>query len=336
MQFKDAAYEILKSANKPMHYNAITDQAIKAGLLETTGQTPHATMGALLYTDTLNANSRFRRGDQKGTFALKATGPTGIDQQIEAIQKKVRQDLRRHLLGMPPQKFEELIRSLLEEMGFEETETTQYVNDKGIDVRGILKTNQLTAMKVVIQAKRWTNNVGSVPVRNLRGSLRMVDGEQGIIVTPSDFTSEAKAEAEAEGKMPITLINGNQLIELLFQYKVGVKQEERIIHSIDTEYWTEVLGISLEEPATIETRKVRQPKVKFPLAIEARHRGQNYSAELLDIKGSVRWNGKEYATPSTAAKAIATDWKEVNGWKFWKYENLENEESECISNLREG
>jgi hypothetical protein len=335
MQFKDAAYEILKSSGKPLHYNTITDQAIVAGLLETTGQTPHATMGALLYTDTLNADSRFRRGDQKGTFALKATAPTGIEQQIEAIQKKVRQDLRKHLLSMPPQKFEELIRSLLEEMGFEETETTQFVNDKGVDVRGILKTNQLTAMKVVIQAKRWTNNVGSVPVRNLRGSLRMVDGEQGIIVTPSDFTADAKAEAQSEGKMPITLINGNQLIDLLFQYKVGVKQEERIIHSIDAEYWTEVLGISLEEPVITETKKASKSNVKFPLAIEARHKGQTYTGKLLDLRGNVSWNEQEYITPSTAAKAIATDWKEVNGWKFWKYENPESEEWEYISNLRE-
>jgi virulence-associated protein VapD len=333
MQFKDAAYEILKSSGTPLHYSAITDKATKAGLLETTGQTPHATMGALLYTDTLNANSRFRRGDQKGTFALKATAPTGIEQQIESIQKKVRQDLHKHLLSMPPQKFEELIRSLLEEMGFEETETTQYVNDKGIDVRGILKTNQLTAMKVVIQAKRWTNNVGSITVRNLRGSLRMVDGEQGIIVTPSDFTPDAKTEAQSEGKMPITLINGNQLIGLLFQYKVGVKQEERIIHSIDTEYWTEVLGVSFED-SIHEPEKNKRTKNKFPLIIQAQHRGQTYMGELLDMQGKIHWNGQEYGTPSTAAKAIATDWKEVNGWKFWKYQNLESEEWEYISNLR--
>jgi restriction system protein len=333
MQFKDAAYEILQKTNKPLHYSEITDQAIAAGLLETTGQTPHATMGALLYTDTLNAKSRFRRGDQRGTFALKVTAPTGIDQQIDAIQKKVRQDLRKHLLAMDPQKFEELIRSLLEEMGFEETKTTQYVNDKGIDVRGILKTNQLTAMKVVIQAKRWRNNVGSEIVRNLRGSLNMVNGEQGIIVTPSDFTGEAKTEAQAVGRLPITLINGNELIDLLVQYQVGVKKEERIIHSIDTEYWTEVLGVSLEEPTTSETRRARPPRVRFPLAIEARHRGQTYLGELLDLHGKVRYNGHEYATPSGAAKAIATTWREVNGWKFWKYQK-DGGEWEYISRLR--
>lgn len=336
MQFKDAAYEILKSSGKPMHYSAITDQALARGLLETSGQTPHATMGALLYTDTLKENSRFRRGDQRGTFALKAPVPIGIAQQIEAVQAKVRQELRKRLLSMPPKKFEELIRSLLEEMGFEETETTPYVNDKGIDVRGVLRANQLTAMKVVIQAKRWTNNVGSVTVRNLRGSLRMVDGEQGLIITPSDFTPEAKTEAQAEGKMPITLINGNQLISLLFQYQVGVKQEQHTVHSIDTEYWTEVLGVPIEEPVPSNSAKGRQPKIHFPLAVCAQHNGQTFEGQLLDIQGHVRWRGQDFATPSAAAKAIATDWKEVNGWKFWKYENSETGNLEYIGVLRAG
>ena len=335
MQFKEAAYEILKQANRPLHYNEITKQAIAAGLLpESTGETPHATMGSLLYTDTLNASSRFRRGDQRGTFALKATSPTGIDQQIGVIQKKVDLDLRRLLLAMDPQKFEELIRSLLEEMGFEETETTQPTNDQGVDVRGILKTNQLSAMKVVIQAKRWQKKVGSRVVRDLRGSLNMMRGEQGIIVTLSDFSPNAKKESQAEGRLPITLINGNELIELLIQYQVGVKREERIINSIDTEYWNEVLGVSLEEPAAAETERVQLPGASFPLAIEARHRGQTYFGELLNLQGKIRFNGQEYGTPSGAAKAIATTWREVNGWKFWKYEHPESGEWEYISKLR--
>jgi len=333
MQFKEAAFEILKNEGKPLHYNTITDKAIEAGYLETTGDTPHATMGSLLYTDTLKPDSRFRRGDQKGTFALKSAEASEIDGQIDTIHQKVRQELRKHLLSMPPQKFEELIRSLLEEMGFEETETTPYVNDKGIDVRGILRTNQLAAMKVVIQAKRWKTNVGSDTVRNLRGSLRMMDGEQGIIVTPSGFTPDAKTEAEADGKMPITLIDGKQLIELLFQFQVGVKQEERIVHSIDPEYWADVLGAPLEA-ATPAVTKAKKPKAKFPLMVEARHRGKTYIGELLDLTGTMRFDGKEYSKPSIAAKIIATEWKQVNGWKFWKYEDPETGKWEYISELR--
>lgn len=56
--------------------------------------------------------------------------------------------------------------------------------------------------------------------------------------------------------------------------------------------------------------------------------------ELLDLKGNVRWNGQAYVTLSTAAKVIATDWKQVNGWMFWKYEDPESREWEYIGKLR--
>jgi hypothetical protein len=115
-----------------------------------------------------------------------------------------------------------------------------------------------------------------------------------------------------------------------------VKQEERVIHSIDTDYWAEVLGISFEdnEPNT-EPKKAQKTKTKFPLTIQAQHRGQIYTGELLDLQGNIRLNGQVFTTPSGAAKTIATDWKEVNGWKFWKYENPESEKWEYISSLKE-
>ena len=334
MQFKDAAYEILKQAGKPLHYNEITERALATNLLETAGQTPHATMGALLYTDTLKSNSRFRRGDEKGTFTLKAPAPIGIHQQIENLQTKVRGDLRKYLLEMPPQKFEELIRSLLEEMGFDEAETTSISNDKGVDVRGVLRTNPLSTVKVAIQAKRWKNNVGSGVVRDLRGSLKVADAEQGLIITPSDFTAEAKAEAQSEGKTPITLINGSELVDLLIQYQVGIKQEQVIVPSIDTEYWTEIVGISLEEQKEKPRESKHTKKLRFPLPIQAKHGGEVYKGELLDIKGTVRYEGQEYPTPTTAAKVIVTDWKEVNGWDFWRYLNPESGKWENIGNIR--
>ena len=332
MQFKDAAYEILKREGKPLHYNQITDLAMSAGILETSGQTPHASMGALLYTDTLKSDSRFRRGDEKGTFTLKAATPTGIHQQVRNIQTKVRQQLLKLLLDIPPKKFEELIRSLLEEMGFDEAETTAYSNDKGVDVRGILRTNPLSTVQVAIQAKRWKNNVGSGVVRDLRGSLRMADAEQGLIITPSDFTASAKEEAQADGKTPITLINGATLVDLLIKYQVGITQEQITIPSIDVEYWTEVVGVTLWE----EKGQKEKPsqKVSFPLAVQAQHKGKTYHGELLSIQGNIRYEGKDLPTPTTAAKLIVTEWKEVNGWDFWCYHDLASDKWEKIGKLR--
>jgi hypothetical protein len=271
MQFKDAAYEILKEVGKPLHYSEITNISLQKNILDTAGLTPHATMGALLYTDTLKENSRFRRGDDKGTFALQVENPKGIKQQIGTIQKQVRQDLRNHLLKMHPKKFEDLIRILLEEMGFDEAETTSYSNDKGVDVRGVLRTNPLSTIKVAIQAKRWTGKVGASVVRDIRGSLRVADAEQGLIITPSNYTHEAKTESQASGKTPITLINGVQLVDLLVQYQVGVKQEGYTVPSIDAEYWSEVLGVegSAMQPKVLDARVIAKERALVITEISA-------------------------------------------------------------------
>ena len=74
MQFKDAAREVLKDANRALHYSEITNIALARRLLETSGKTPDAPMGALLYTDTLRPESPFRRGALPHA-SLKPTSP---------------------------------------------------------------------------------------------------------------------------------------------------------------------------------------------------------------------------------------------------------------------
>ncbi len=77
-----------------------------------------------------------------------------------------------------------------------------------------------------------------------------------------------------------------------------------------------------------------QANTEFPVPIRATHKGGTYQAELLNIKGVVRYDNKEYQTPTTAAKVIVTDWKEVNGWDFWRYLNPSSGEWEKIGRLR--
>ena len=332
MQFKDAAYEILKQVGEPLHYNEITDRALKAGILTTTGQTPHSTMGALLYTDTLKENSRFRRGDRKGTFALRTEPSSAIQRQINAINTQVRKTLRKRLLLMDPRQFENLVKLLLDEMGLEETSVTTYGGDGGIDVRGVLNAENLSRIDVAVQDKRWKNNVGPKVVRELRGSLKV--HEHGIVITPSGFTPSAKAEADEPGKTHISLINGEQLVDLLIEHQVGVIREDYTVPVLDDEYWTEIIGEGMDKPDEQPPSIKPGPKVSLPLPIQAEHKGQVYKAELLDMDGNVRYEGKVYDTPSGAAKAVAVDWKAVNGWAFWRFYEKQSGQWQQIGTLR--
>ncbi len=207
MNFLDSAYEILKQARQSLHYTEVTARALTAGILDTQGQTPEATMGSRLYVDTKRSSSRFRRVS-RGVFDLAETHPSGIGQRIGTLNQQARADLRKRLLKMPPDRFEVLVSQLLTALGFEEETitVTSYSNDGGIDVRGVLNAAGITKINAAVQAKRWKNNIQAPAIQALRGSLTV--HEQGIFITTSKFSKGAVAEAAAPGKTPISLIDG--------------------------------------------------------------------------------------------------------------------------------
>ncbi len=81
MTFLDAAHQILKLAEQPLHYREIAKQALEQGLIESRGKTPEATMNAQLATNIKRAEeggspSRFVRIG-RGVFGLREWGRTG-------------------------------------------------------------------------------------------------------------------------------------------------------------------------------------------------------------------------------------------------------------------
>lgn len=51
MSFANAAYEVLKSAKKPLTPTRVVQEALKRGLIETNSKRPGATMAARLWLD---------------------------------------------------------------------------------------------------------------------------------------------------------------------------------------------------------------------------------------------------------------------------------------------
>lgn len=195
--------------------------ALAQKLIAPQGLTPEATMGSRLYTDAKQEGSHFVRTG-KGVFGLAQWQPRGIDAHVAEINAATRKQLTRLVLTMPPERFEVLIRELLIRMGFDENtvKVTPYSGDGGIDVTGVYRAAGLTKMSAAVQVKRWKGNVGAPVVTQLRGSLQV--HQQGIIITTSDFSKSARAEAEAPNKTRIGLINGAELIDLLVKHQVGV------------------------------------------------------------------------------------------------------------------
>lgn len=141
--------------------------------------------------------------------------------EAERHNQTVKEKLLAILKELDPRAFEELVGDLLVRIGFEEVQVTPYSGDHGIDVTARLSAGGVTSVRTAIQVKRYANNVPGPVVRELRGSIGVQ--ERGLIITTAGFARDAIAEADSPGKAPISPVNGEQLVELLVQHKLGVR-----------------------------------------------------------------------------------------------------------------
>jgi restriction system protein len=241
LSFTDAAEKALNEFGhkSPLHYRAITETAIKEGWLATAGKTPPASMYSQLITEIRRDKShgRFPRFVQhgKGYFGLSKWMGRGLAFEIEQHNRRVRQKLHASLLKMAPGEFEDLVGRLLAELGFEGIEVTRRSGDGGIDVRGTLVVGDVIATQMAVQVKRWKtkNHVQAPVVQQVRGSLGT--HEQGLTITTSDFSAGAKREAERPNAVPVALMNGDKLVELLAEYQVGIRRQAHDLFELEEE-----------------------------------------------------------------------------------------------------
>lgn len=126
MNFKEAAYHILRKEKKPVSAEQITTLALQEGLITSQGKTPEATMGAIIYADIK------RRGQQslfvkvkKGLFGLRECGEKVQEEEAKTIKASLRTDFITKRLqetqfkSDSPTDFEEAIRDAYDFLGFE-------------------------------------------------------------------------------------------------------------------------------------------------------------------------------------------------------------------------
>ena len=152
----------------------------------------------------------------------------GSSLELLAEMKHVfrRRQLAKQLPKTHHKKFEELIKKLLRKMDYKKVQVTGQTRDGGIDVVADLESG-ITRIRHVIQAKRQEAPVGIAVVDRLRGSLhRGGEGLQtvGTIITTSNFTKGARDAAVEKGVAPITLIDGEALLDLLVKHGFTVKK----------------------------------------------------------------------------------------------------------------
>ncbi len=136
---------------------------------------------------------------------------------------------------MTPAAFERLAQRILREAGFQKVDVVGRAGDGGIDGVGLYKMS-LVSFPIYFQCKRYAGSVGAGVVRDFRGAM-VGRGDKGLLITTGAFTPAARAEATRDGTPPVDLIDGNELCDLILEYRVGV--EVRMVKevSIDEDYF---------------------------------------------------------------------------------------------------
>ena len=133
--------------------------------------------------------------------------------------------------AMSPEGFERLCQRLLRESGFIQVEVTGKSGDGGIDGKGVVKIAGVLSFHVIFQCKRYESSVSASAIRDFRGAM-MGRADKGLFLTTGTFTRDARKEAQRDGAPPLDLIDGDDLVVMLKEKRLGIDVRERITEEI--------------------------------------------------------------------------------------------------------
>lgn len=163
---------------------------------------------------------------EKGRKRVETKGPSVSEinfvELYEDYETSFRSQLLEKLNELTPRQFELFARKLLQAYGFVDVRVTTVSSDGGIDGFGKLLLG-LATMNVAFQCKRWQGNIGRPEVDKFRGAIQG-EFEQGVFFVTSDFTSQARDASLKKGAVPIILLNGHSILDLMIQKGIGVER----------------------------------------------------------------------------------------------------------------
>lgn len=202
----------------------------------------------LLYRDLLSRSTTLYKVTDAGLEYLNRTGdedaPTSTEHQqlwslVRQQETSVRDSVRELLADMDPIAFEHLVKRLLESMGYENVRVTSPSNDKGVDVVADIELG-ITSVREVVQAKKHKRTIQRKDLDALRGSLHRFGAVRGTIISTAQFSRGTREAAFEKGAAPVTLIDGEKLIDLLIEHGLGVRKKSVEILELDADAFSDV------------------------------------------------------------------------------------------------
>ncbi|MDD5367870.1 MAG: restriction endonuclease [Anaerolineaceae bacterium] len=228
-----------ESVHKSSLYNRLVN-LIDRGLIE---------RNANRYSITDKGLAKLQQGASHIPGRAVTSKQTELQQLAHQISQEAREKFANYLSTMNPYKFEHLVCLLLQEMGYINVSVTSPSNDKGVDVVADIELG-ISSVREVVQVKRHSGSINRTVLDQLRGSLHRFKAMRGTIITTGTFSSGAKNGSLEQGTAPITLIDGEKLLDLLMDYEIGISKKSVDFYEFDEK---KLLSIGEEQPESTES-----------------------------------------------------------------------------------
>jgi restriction system protein len=187
------------------------------------------------YSITAHGLNYLERLPKEGFQKLSSTR-TDVASAIRTHNEKQVELLREKLMALEPYAFEHFVKELLEAMDYEDVVVTKQSGDKGVDVAASFQFG-ITQIKEVVQVKRSEGTIGRRLIDELRGALPYHGALRGTIITLGKFARGVEQAAIFQGAAPITLIDGDRLLELVEKHEVGIQRKPAYLLEIDEAFF---------------------------------------------------------------------------------------------------
>ncbi len=180
--------------------------------------------------------NRTKKKEKETTLVESSSTPEElVDSALNNIKNSVCSELLDKVRTVRPETFESLVIELIKKMGYGDINDPMSgirvggAGDGGID--GIIKEDRLGLDLIYIQAKRYKDNntVDPHAVRDFIGALVTKGAKKGIFITSSDFSIQARKHAEDAKDYKVVLIDGKQLVDLMYENGIAVSDKKIIV-----------------------------------------------------------------------------------------------------------
>lgn len=166
-----------------------------------------------------------------------------IETSIKEIESTVASQLLLRLREEVPEFLERTVLKLLHAMGYGSSEDDlQHLGgsgDGGVD--GVIRQDKFGLEQIYIQAKRYGDaTVGRPDIQSFVGALTGKQATRGVFITTSGFSKDAKEFARTIQQYRVILVDGEELVRLMIENKVGVTVSRTVeIVEIDENFFSD-------------------------------------------------------------------------------------------------